>query len=790
MDDKLIVFEVAMGKKAVGPKLEQVFTRHFPVLRTLFHSLNSSTGSDKSVGPMFEKCVYYVIFFAGLDHQELLTKIPGVVKSCEKYKNIIKVLNNLYFVGVSNKNDEKFWKYSINKKLLISCDIHPLSVTDDEKNLLKRTMTFFALGYFTNKDDNILQPFEQSVQTLRARYIDCQQRFLNNFFENSNEKTKDFLHKLDIILSPQQFGIILDDPKILYCPAEAGSGKTQLLLAKALQSALDENIDDVYFCIPVPRNKETWKRKQLNKIVNDFVERNQTDFKSKFHLISDMDLVMFLSKPVNDLQRSVLFIDEFLYNYEDAFGIQKFQFKNLALKVFPFFRTCWLANVTLHYRVDKRENILGFIPREMIIKRPLNVQYRSAKHISEFCSNLIQLNVRGKFGSSRIHGIFISESQLSVEIKTFSFNETSSEDVIPLEDWDLDMILSEKHKDDKLVVVISRRDDIEKWKNWLGGETDTNIVICCEDGIASCVCSGGENASVLLIIDGPTDDVYQQNSEWYNDMFRVICSRAQLELVVYVSRRMPKIREKLVACSNIFSGRKPAFKKYHEPIRSFLQSLECKIPNETDLRNLVTEMELTKSISAARKKNSLLVILCENAAKRQWRESISNIFQPQYTCNEFCGGVQNPLVLSLEDYDYITSNGFVVASMLFFIDSPDENTFHRRKEDFQQLISTILSRATRELVVYIRRDLKHISNLFTEVKFGSTEIRIKNYTVVAFQKSENFGTMNTSQQLTFWRFFEDHRVCQLETFFKGALNRQILLLMGLRRSSTILEMFF
>ena len=403
MNDKLIVFEVAMGKKPVGPKLEQVFTRHFPILRTLFHCLNPYAVPDKVVRSMFEKCVNYVIFFAGIDHQELLRRIPGAVKSCEKYRSNSEVLNNLYFVGVSNENDRKFWKYD--EKLLISCDIQPVSLSDHEKKVLKRTMRFFAMGYFTNKNDEVLQSFEQSPETLEARYIDCQQKFLNKFLESSDDKTNEFLHKLDIILSPQQFGIILEDPRLLFCPAEAGSGKTQLLLAKALQSALDESIDGVYFCIPVPRNEETWERKQLNTIVKDFVERNKIE--AKVHLISDNDLEKkVFSKPVQDLQKSVLLIDEFHFNYEDAFSIKKSEFKELALRTFPFFRNCWLVNVTLHYLLNTRQKLNEFIPTEMFIMRPLNVQYRSAKHISEFCSNLVQMNAKGKFSSPRIHGTF------------------------------------------------------------------------------------------------------------------------------------------------------------------------------------------------------------------------------------------------------------------------------------------------------------------------------------------------------------------------------------------------
>ena len=99
--------------------------------------------------------------------------------------------------------------------------------------------------------------------------------------------------------------------------------------------------------------------------------------------------------------------------------------------------------------------------------RPLNVQYRSAKHISEFCSNLVQMNAKGKFSSPRIHGTFISKTQLSVKIEAFSANETSSADVISLKDFDPNSVQSEEFKDDKLVIVICSKEDMGKWRNWI-----------------------------------------------------------------------------------------------------------------------------------------------------------------------------------------------------------------------------------------------------------------------------------------------------------------------------------
>ena len=168
-------------------------------------------------------------------------------------------------------------------------------------------------------------------------------------------------------------------------------------------------------------------------------------------------------------------------------------------------------------------------------------------------------------------------------------------------------------------------------------------------------------------------------------MFRVICSRAQFELVIYVSNEMPEIRKKLEACSiDSKGGEYPEV----EAIQSFQQSLESKIPDENDVRTLVrkcnSEMEPTVGISANFKRNRLIIILCEDASKQQWSYIIRSIFRKKYASNPFCGGIHNPLVLSLDEYDYVTSNGFEAVSILFFIDSPDEQSFQQRKEIFQQ----------------------------------------------------------------------------------------------------------
>ena len=100
MEDKLLVFEIAMGKKPIGPKLDQMFTRHVTILRILldfFCSINSSIDCKT----FFKRRVRYTLFFAEMEHEDLGTQLSGVIKGGEEYRTIKDVLDILYFVGNS-----------------------------------------------------------------------------------------------------------------------------------------------------------------------------------------------------------------------------------------------------------------------------------------------------------------------------------------------------------------------------------------------------------------------------------------------------------------------------------------------------------------------------------------------------------------------------------------------------------------------------------------------------------------------------------------------------------------
>ena len=110
---------------------------------------------------------------------------------------------------------------------------------------------------------------------------------------------------LDVLLSPKQLGIIIDRQKILVCAAEPGSGKTELLLAKALLSCSDEKNPQYFFWIP----RKTTENDDLLKTLNQFKDRKKDVLKQKFHILEGENISELKEKKTTDLKTCVLLID-------------------------------------------------------------------------------------------------------------------------------------------------------------------------------------------------------------------------------------------------------------------------------------------------------------------------------------------------------------------------------------------------------------------------------------------------------------------------------------------------
>ena len=440
----------------------------------------------------------------------------------------------------------------------------------------------------------------------------------------------------------------------------------------------------------------------------------------------------------------------------------------------------------------RNHELSRFIPQELLSTRPLNVQYRSAKHISEFCSKIVQINRKGKFSNPRVHGIFLSKNQLEVELRRFSkMQEIKSElDVESLEDLAKSLKLKESYKLDRWVVVICLKYEKIFWEKLFQkfdfDEKQVTFVLF-EDGLSSCVFTGGEVHSVLLLIDGPKDDDYSKDTDKYNDMILLACSRAQYELVIYVNEKMNGVYENLSSCKeqtkNFVS--KIQDSPTDQGTRNFLATVESKIPDNEDLKSLVKNCNLSflpTNINMELKEDLLPVVFCEDCEKPLWSEAVHALFCPNFPHEN------NVHILTCNTDLLITENisPKPVKSILCFIDLSNNTLCGRDASLIKKVLSEVNNILLTEIVVFVSTEMTHsVKTLQQTLEIGQN-VQV---TVVPYWKAENFYKRSSdfSKSLTFSLYNLETKLEEIKPFLQGWINRQILLLLGLKQSSSIIK---
>ena len=131
-------------------------------------------------------------------------------------------------------------------------------------------------------------------------------------------------------------------------------------------------------------------------------------------------------------------------------------------------------------------------------------------------------------------------------------------------------------------------------------------------------------------------------------------------------------------------------------------------------------------------------------------------------------------------------------SVLFFIDSPDGKMFSKNEMVVKGILIDVLSRATEELLVFVRDELKHMHELINGLNYTENKIRIKNYPMASFTKTPLFcETPGLDHQfddcVILGQYIVGSKVQELAPFLKGPVNRQTLLLLGVKQCSSILK---
>ena len=580
--NRVIFFEVGMKKKDefgkvednkieanIEDKLNKAFQSYLPVLKILYHYLANSSQKAEKIENLIKPYLSIVLFLPSVDHQSLSYLLEKYLKArhSDFTETQINALELIYFAEKSVHNGSvgvSFYKYDVNDKKIYNVKPTELLKRDTEEDEeFKKMMGLFAITYFCTDDVKVIGNFEQGPGCLFERYKEAQETFIAKAHDLKGIK-KDLL-KLDVILSPQQFGLLLDDEKYVRCVGESGSGKTEILLAKALISSLKEEVKHVYFCIPKQVTPGT--KSPLMGIVQTFKDNK---YINKMRISTGEEIYNDLIKLKHaDLSKTVVVIDEFQDKHINFTSVSKDNFKNLSREVFPYLRSCWIASATLRWSFNDKKTFSKYSLYEYFCMRPMNITFRSSGHIARFCNNLAlhQRNINYLFGTSRVKGVFTSK-QTSVEIDTFP------EEMIPLSSEEVEASRSQSEQylnaqkklnpsydQNRWSIVLCSQSNRKRWStrpenHYKSSEkADKNewFVISLEDGPAGCDFRGGEAHSVIIYIDGPEKLDFKSDKKNYFsilDMLLIACSRAQFELIIRVRDSQDKVFGILEDCQN------------------------------------------------------------------------------------------------------------------------------------------------------------------------------------------------------------------------------------------------
>ena len=589
----VILFEVGMKEKDefgkvkdgkikenIKDKLSKAFKQYLPVLKILYHYLVCSSQKVEEFENSIKAYLSIVLFLPSVDHQYLRNKLKKYLEGKEFSKNQKNALELIYFAGKSRQNGSNvenqkengvdFYRYDVATKQIK--DVKPTALLDsdsyprtEEDPAFKQFMGLIAITYFCTDDSKVIGNFEQGPGSLLERFKDAQKKFIAK--AHGLEEMEDL--DLDVILSPQQFGILLEDEKYVRCVGESGSGKTEILLAKALISSLKEEVKHVYFCLP----KQVTSRTDTSGTVPlmGIVQKYKNDKKINKMRISTGEEIYNELIQLNhaDLSKTVVVIDEFQDKHINFTSVSEENFKKLSREVFPYLRSCWIASATLRWSFNDKKTFSKYSLYEYFCMRPMNITFRSSGHIARFCNNLAlhQRNINYLFGTSRVKGVFTSK-QTSVEIDTFA------EEMIPLtseeaeassnqsgECSNVHQALNSDYDQNRWFVVLCSQSNKEQWYTKLENVYEiskkTNkykrFVISWADGPAGCEFRGGEAHSVIIYIDGPEKLDFKSDKKNYFsilDMLLIACSRAQFELIIRVRDSQDKVFGILEDCQN------------------------------------------------------------------------------------------------------------------------------------------------------------------------------------------------------------------------------------------------
>ena len=433
-ENHVILFEVGMketddeGKisdekisENIREKLNKAFNQYFPVFKILFYYLTESWLKQEQFEQFFEQCFSIVIFFPSIDHSILGERVGQYIRARSENGDLkdveIRMLSNIYFVGkssVKHRNNICFYKYDtattqINN-VQTSATITNPEISETNKEVIDYVMGLISLSYFCTNHSEVVGNFQEGPGSLLERFIEMQMKFIEKAYNLRSEKKT--MLKLDVLLSPQQFGILLEGKRFMRCDGESGSGKTELLLAKALICSLDDDVKKIYFCVPQETSSDT----PLMNLIASYKSNKSIE---KMQVLLGKKVYTELSKLQHDeLKHTVVLLDEFQDRYRTFIAVTNQEFFDLSQKIFPYVKCCWIVSATLKWHFGMTKNFSNYFIYELFAMRSMNTTFRSSTHIAEFCNKLVHIQYDLRFSNSRVKGVFTSK-QTTVEIHEF-----------------------------------------------------------------------------------------------------------------------------------------------------------------------------------------------------------------------------------------------------------------------------------------------------------------------------------------------------------------------------------
>ena len=525
-------------KRAIERKVNSVFGRIFPKFKFILISfLKNLQMSPEKIIQFSDKHFGFVIYFPNISKHSIVAFLK---EKCSDAKNLMKFLSSMpakilsqIFV-MTTENDHfkscfpnlysfvaigKTWSLelaALKVEELFECEREDLTISNLADAHSQKTIDQEIPGNDAMPEIQYLSGL-LSFGFLATKFsFDSDPSSLG--FEQKQKKIQS-----DLILSPQQKRILVENSRFMLIAGEPGCGKTSLLLARALEAAMDNEIEKIFYMVPRTKTK-------LREWLQSFVYRSNCDaLKKKWCLLEPYQLGCSRLNE-STLRKSILLVDEMYFSSGEELSDNDAAFlkQTRFIEVMPLFKQCWLAETTAG-QLDKmhfNNFTLDTLPHLNV--EVLNVLFRSSWHIGTFSTKLLHMKKAISQSSALAFGCN-GASQYKVEHNSFR----NHDDLIAKLTNEVN--LREKFHQDRIAIVFTNSGREQNWRSsFFELEEFVNEVFVVTErlGYYEVPFTGIEVSSVVVIIDYLEKESTETSA--FLCLLLLAASRAQFELHILI----------------------------------------------------------------------------------------------------------------------------------------------------------------------------------------------------------------------------------------------------------------